>query len=90
MLQTITITVSGKVQGVFYRQSTKDIALKLGIKGYVKNMDNGDVYIKATATKELLDQFCEYCKTGPPKAIVQSILITEVPLEEFKTFKIEQ
>ncbi len=90
MQQTIQIIVSGKVQGVFFRQSTKDFALKLGINGYVKNMANGDVYIKATAAKELLDQLIGQCKTGPDKATVHSIKITEIPLEEFSTFKIDR
>ncbi len=88
MQQTLEIIVSGKVQGVFYRQSTKELALKLGITGYVSNLNTGDVLIKATATKELLNQFCDYCKTGPANAIVSSIIITEVPFEEFTSFKI--
>jgi acylphosphatase len=90
LLQTIEITVTGKVQGVFYRQTTKEIALQLGVSGYVKNLSNGDVYIKATATKELLDQLCDYCKTGPAKANVSSIKTKEIPLEEFSSFRIER
>lgn len=82
------IIVSGKVQGVFYRQSTKEKALHLGITGFVKNLNNGDVFIKASSTKELLKQFCDFCKTGPVKAIVKNISIKEIPFEAFSTFLI--
>jgi acylphosphatase len=39
--------ISGKVQGVFYRKSTKEIADKLGVKGFVQNMPDGSVYAEA-------------------------------------------
>jgi acylphosphatase len=48
MLQTISITVIGLVQGVYYRQSTKEKALELGISGFVKNLPDGNVRILAT------------------------------------------
>jgi len=67
MLQTIEINVSGRVQGVFYRQSTKEKAVELGIKGKVMNLDNGNVKIIATGTKEQLNKLIDWCKTGPPK-----------------------
>ena len=65
MLQTISITVSGKVQGVFYRQSTKEMATSLGITGQVKNLSDGSVYIIATGTKEQLDKLVDWCRQGP-------------------------
>ena len=52
MLQTISIVVKGKVQGVFYRQSTREKAKGLGIRGTVKNLENGNVEIIATGTPE--------------------------------------
>ena len=89
MLQTISITVSGKVQGVFYRQSTKEMATSLGITGQVKNLSDGSVYIIATGTKEQLDKLVDWCRQGPPKAKVTSILVQELPFQHFGNFSIE-
>ena len=88
MLQTIEINVSGRVQGVFYRQSTKEKALELGIKGKVMNLDNGNVKIIATGTKEQLNELADWCKTGPPKARVTHVDVQELPLQSFENFSI--
>lgn len=88
MLQTISIYVSGKVQGVFYRQSTREKAISLGITGTVRNLPDKRVHIIATGTPFQLNQLQEWCKTGPPKAIVSCIEANEIPLEEFEKFSI--
>ena len=80
---TITITVSGKVQGVYFRQSTKEIAISIGITGEIRNLANGNVYIVATGTKEQLDKLITWCRQGPPKASVTGIDIQESPLLQF-------
>ncbi|MBL7746807.1 MAG: acylphosphatase [Chitinophagaceae bacterium] len=90
MKQTISIIVSGKVQGVFYRQSTKEKALELGITGYVKNLPDGSVYVIATGTDEQLAALKTWCKKGPPRAIVDTIITEELPLHKFIEFIIER
>ena len=70
-MQTISIIVKGRVQGVFYRQSTREKARELGLTGYVQNMENGSVHIVATGEHEKLDQLIAWCRQGPPKAKVQ-------------------
>ena len=88
MLQTVEINVSGRVQGVFYRQSTKEKALELGIKGKVMNLDDGNVKIIATGTKEQLNKLADWCKTGPPKARVTNVDVQELSLQSFENFSI--
>lgn len=88
MLKTVSITVSGKVQGVFYRQSTKEKAVGLGIKGEVKNLNNGDVFIIATGTDEQLQLLADWCKSGPPRAKVSGVEITDIPFRSFDRFSI--
>lgn len=88
MLQTISIIVSGKVQGVFFRQSTKEIATNLGINGQVKNLPDGSVYILATGTKDQLDNLLAWCRQGPPKATVIRIDIKELPYQLYDGFEI--
>ena len=88
MAQTISITVIGRVQGVFYRQSTREKAVAIGVKGKVMNMPDGNVQIIATGTKEQLDKLLEWCKQGPPKAIVANVISHELPLQQFDNFEI--
>lgn len=88
MLKTLSITVSGKVQGVYYRQSTKEKAKEFGLTGEVKNLNNGNVLIKATGTPEQLSSFTDWCKKGPPHAVVAGVEINEIPLTDFENFRI--
>lgn len=88
MLQTISIIVSGKVQGVFFRQSTKEIATNLGINGQVKNLPDGSVYILSTGTKDQLDNLLAWCRQGPPKATVIRIDIKELSYQLYDGFEI--
>lgn len=89
-MQTLSIIVAGKVQGVWYRQSTKEKALELGITGEVSNQADGTVKIIATGTEEQLSLFTDWCKHGPPKANVTNIDVKELPLQSFKSFTIER
>ena len=89
-MQTLLIIVSGKVQGVWYRQSTKEKALDLGITGEVSNQPDGTVKIIATGSKKQLIQLTDWCRQGPPKARVTDLDIKELPLQPFKSFTIER
>jgi acylphosphatase len=87
-MNTIRLIITGKVQGVFYRQSAKAKATELGIDGTVKNLPTGDVEIIATGNREQLDHFINWCKTGPPKAVVTNIHIEELLHQLFGDFSI--
>ncbi len=90
MLKTISIIVSGKVQGVFYRQSAKEIALDIGITGQAANHPDGTVHITATGTEQQLAAFCTWCSAGPPRAHVTSVDRKEIPLQIFIAFTIQR
>jgi acylphosphatase len=90
MLLTYSIIISGKVQGVFFRQSTREKANELGIKGTVENLEDGRVKVIATGNKLQLDQLAIWCKQGPPKARVENVLIEETGLKNFPDFKIKR
>jgi len=87
-MKTIRLTIKGKVQGVFYRATAKDVADQLGIKGWVKNLPDNNVEITATAPEETLQKFINWCKQGPPKARVDEVIVEELTLEDFKGFRI--
>jgi acylphosphatase len=82
VIKRISIIVKGKVQGVYYRASAKEIATRLGLVGFVKNEKNGDVYLEAEGTEDQLDALITWCKRGPQYAIVDRVEVIEIPVEQ--------
>lgn len=84
------IRIKGKVQGVFYRQSTKETAEKLNVRGWVKNLPDGSVQIEAQGEGESLLKLVEWCQTGPKKAKVNAVEVKELKAEpvRFATFEV--
>lgn len=70
---SVKILVSGYVQGVGFRFFIARIAHSLNLKGYVKNLYNGDVEIYAEGSKELLDKVVEKARLGPAYSHIDSI-----------------
>lgn len=90
MVQTVSILVTGKVQGVFYRQSTKEKALALGITGIVKNQPDGSVFIQATGDPGLLNQLIAWCRQGPSRAEVASVQVETIEPLAFIGFTVQR
>jgi len=90
MLQTISITVTGKVQGVYFRQSAREKATQLGITGFVKNQPDKTVYIIATGVQEQLGAFVAWCRQGPPQGQVSDVLVQPEMLQAFDRFSIHR
>jgi acylphosphatase len=87
-MPTVHLLVKGKVQGVFYRASAKEIAEELGVTGWIKNTEEGDVEITATGSDEQLQKFIEWCKIGPRRAIVTRVETSELEEVRFKGFDV--
>lgn len=90
MQKHISIKVSGRVQGVFYRASTHEQAQRLGVKGFVKNEPDGSVYIEAEGDEALLTALIEWCKQGPPAAKVHHVEILEGTWKGFTEFAVKR
>jgi acylphosphatase len=88
MTQHISIVVSGRVQGVSYRMATKAKANELGVNGFVRNEQNGNVYIEAEASQDVLIEFVKWCNIGPPRASVQHVEVTREEVKDFNNFTI--
>ncbi|MCB0395239.1 MAG: acylphosphatase [Flavobacteriales bacterium] len=89
MVKHISIRVSGKVQGVYYRKSAQHEAQKLGIAGFVRNEAGGDVWIEAQGEESLIDAFIKWCGKGPENARVDNLAIEEHPVSQsYATFEI--
>lgn len=87
-MPTIHLLIKGKVQGVFYRSSAKEMADILHLHGWVKNTAEGDVEITATGSDSDLQQFTEWCRKGPVHAVVASVTASKLEDKVFEGFRI--
>ncbi|MFD2552907.1 acylphosphatase [Sphingobacterium tabacisoli] len=89
LMKHYNITVKGKVQGVYFRLTTKAVADQLGVKGYVINQTDGSVYIEAEGDDFGLESLLEYCEEGPDRAEVEAVTYEEqAELKGFKDFEV--
>ena len=73
MHERLHLKITGRVQGVFYRATTHEQALRLGLVGWVRNMPDGSVELCAEGPREVLEQLLEWCRQGPPGARVSGV-----------------
>lgn len=74
--------VSGRVQGVFFRASTRDEALRLGLRGYASNLRDGRVEVYAEGDDDALDRLEQWLRHGPPLARVEKLERETAPVED--------
>ena len=89
-MKNLEIIVSGRVQGVCYRAFVLHRANELNIKGYTKNLMNGNVKVIASGEDNTLNVFINMLREGPPMARVDNIQTTKITIgEEFSGFSIK-
>lgn len=82
------IKVTGLVQGVFFRDSTRQIARQLGLKGFVRNERDGSVYVEVEGERSKVDEFTAWLRKGPERASVEDLDIKKGALRNFESFEI--
>ena len=76
------------MQGVFYRESARKEAVRLGVRGWVQNNSDGSVEAMVTGEEEKTKEFIEWCRKGPILARVADVIVTEVKEQEFEGFQV--
>ncbi len=88
-MKRLHIWISGKVQGVFFRASARRKAMDLGVKGWIRNLDDGRVEAVFEGDDSSVKEMVDYCRRGPYGANVDNV---EVKIEgysnEFDSFEI--
>jgi acylphosphatase len=69
----VHLLVSGRVQGVFFRGATVDEAARLGVAGWVRNLQDGRVEVLAEGERGALEALVAFCRRGPPAARVDRV-----------------
>ncbi|MEE2767170.1 MAG: acylphosphatase [Pseudomonadota bacterium] len=87
MKKRVHVLVGGKVQGVCFRVSAREQAIKLAVQGFVRNLPDGRVEIIAQGMQTSVDRFVEWCEEGPEHARVDDLQVEkQVVGEEFQGF----
>lgn len=85
----VHVFVSGRVQGVCFRAETEDVAHRLHVAGWVRNLPDGRVEAIFEGRKEDVEQAISFCKRGPPGAYVRNLDVSwEDWTGQFKEFSI--
>ncbi|MFH1296796.1 MAG: acylphosphatase [Bacteroidota bacterium] len=87
-MKHLNITVRGRVQRIGFRFYTMEAAYKHGVCGLVMNQDDGSVYIEAEGEGKAVENFLQWCHTGPLGARVDAVEVTEGPVKGYTSFDI--
>lgn len=81
--------IRGRVQGVWFRASTRDAARRLGLTGWVRNLPDGRVEVVAEGEEARVSDFLDWCRRGPPMARVDELQTEwETPTSGFSSFEV--
>jgi acylphosphatase len=84
----VHVYVSGRVQGVYYRATTRDTAREHGIDGWVENLDDGRVEAVFEGEAGAVDAMIEFCHEGSKRADVTDVDVTEESPEGIDGFEV--
>jgi len=79
--QCIKANISGRVQGVFFRESTRQQAIQLGLTGHATNLSNGCVEVLACGTEENINQLIQWLHSGQEYARVSEVTVQAVDID---------
>ena len=84
------VFISGRVQGVFFRASTRDMAEKVGVTGWVRNLSDGRVEAVFEGEEDKVDRMVDFCRKGPSRARVEDIEVLNEESKGLRSFEIKR
>ena len=80
--------VSGRVQGVFFRDSCRDLATRRGVSGWVANRDDGTVEAVFEGDPAAVEALVDWCSSGPPSARVDRVEVSDEEPQNDRSFRV--
>jgi acylphosphatase len=80
------VVVSGRVQGVYFRDSTRQAARSAGVTGWVRNETDGTVHAHLEGDADAIEQVIAFMRSGPPDAEVTDLTVIETGLQDLSGF----
>ncbi|MES3019784.1 MAG: acylphosphatase [Bacteroidota bacterium] len=87
-MKHLDIVISGRVQGVFFRATSKAVADQVGVKGTARNCPDGTVAIEAEGDDFSLDIFLEFCHKGSDRSAVEKVEVKEGEIKNYRNFEV--
>ena len=88
-LSEARVVVSGRVQGVFFRASTRDVAMRCGVRGFVRNLPGRQVEAVLQGERAVVEKVILFLREGPPGAVVTGIAVDwRDPVETYEGFHV--
>jgi acylphosphatase len=88
-LRRVRVRVRGRVQGVYFRESTRRAAARAGVAGYARNLADGSVEAAFEGAPEAVERLVAFARIGPPDAEVRDVEVAEEPPRGAKGFSID-
>lgn len=88
MKKAVKVIIKGIVQGIFFRKFVKDEAEKNNIRGYVRNLETGNVEAWLEGNNEDVEKMIDTCKQGPRHAKIDEVIVEDKPFQGLSEFKI--
>jgi acylphosphatase len=85
-MKHLKLKIYGKVQGVYYRATAVEKAKLYGVNGFTRNERDGTVYIEVEGEEEVIEKFVAWCHIGPPRSVVEKVIIVEGEIKFYKNF----
>lgn len=82
------VTIRGRVQGVFFRESTRRVARRTGVAGWVRNNDDGTVEAWLEGELDDVDVMLHFAETGPSGAYVEAVDVEDVVPQDLRGFEV--
>jgi acylphosphatase len=87
----VHLRIRGRVQGVWFRESARQEAERLGVSGWIRNLPSGDVEAEAEGPSESVEAFVRWCHRGPPAAHVSAVDREDAaPTGELSSFRVRR
>ena len=88
MARQVRLLISGRVQGVWFRASTREVATNLGLRGWVRNLPDGRVEVTAEGPDSQVEELIGWCHEGPPGSRVGHVDVFEEEPTEAPAFEV--
>ena len=82
------VVIHGRVQGVFFRDTMRRVAMEAGVSGWARNADDGTVVAVVEGRAEAVDRVVEFAHRGPERAQVEHVDVAEAPVEGLSGFRV--
>ena len=89
MKKSLSISIFGRVHGVGFRYHALNKAEEMGINGFIRNEQDGSVFIEAEGEEASIDEFVDWCRQGPRWASVDSIEIKSIEPRNYRAFSVK-